>query len=350
MNADAYTLQMFREWRRLASLLQAAAVCKPSASVRRKGYVALLVMSFMYESGCARHSRPLNVVVIADVTATSNARGMHAGVWYACRKYGFTRYWNAPTHIDDYDRQIELIDRHLHAATAGLVLLPDNPTAPLTEVVDAHRAGVPVVIVHAPLAIDPGPGVYYILNEDDVSASAAVERMFEGRPNDMTVAISGMNDEDVAGLHLQRALLQQLHLVHPKASVVVVSADRSGITAAQDALSSKMANTPQIGGVFALQLDSIYAALAQQPLPSTHKLRIVGFDIDGSLQEQIANGSIDELIVENRYRMGELAVETLAALHHNERPARYTLVPPMLITKHSLTTLVNQPPFNGRDR
>ena len=301
-------------------------------------------------AGCERQPAPPNVVAITDVTANETARGLHAGLWHACKLLGYTRYWNAPTHSDDSERQIDLMERHRHEATAGLVLLPDSPTIPLTEVVKARDAGVPVVVVHDALAIDPGPGVYNVLSDPAATARIAVERMFRDRPGDMAVAITGVSFDSSAALQLERALQQVLHSTHPRARVVVIAAERSGQRAAQEAMSKAMAVTPAVGGVFALRLESIRAAVARHSDDRHDQPRLVGFDLDAELQQEVEDGALDSLVVEDRFRMGEIAVQTLAALRRNEHPDRVHIVQPMLITRESLPMLKAQPPFNGLDR
>ena len=301
-------------------------------------------------SGCKQQHAPPNVVAITDVTANEAARGLHAGLWHACKQLGYTRYWNAPTHSDDSERQIDLMERHRGEATAGLVLLPDSPTTPLTEVVKARDAGVPIVVVHDALAIDPGPGVYNVLSDPAAAARIGVERMYRDNRGDMPVAITGVNFNSSAVLLLERAVQQALHDTHPKAHVMVMAEERSGQRAAQEEMSKVMAISPKVGGVFALQLESIRAAVAQQSNGLQRKPRLVGFELEASLQQQVEEGTLDSLVVEDRFRMGEMAVLTLAALRRGELPERFQIVPPLLVTRETLAMLKPRPPFNGLDR
>ncbi len=301
-------------------------------------------------AGCKQQSTPPNVVAIADITANEAARGLHAGLWHACKQLGYTRYWNAPTHSDDSERQIDLMKRHRGEATAGLVLLPDSPTTPLTEVIKARDAGVPIVVLHDALAIDPGPGVYNVLSDAAAAARLGIERMYRDRPDDMPVAITGVSFDSSAVLLLERALQQALHDTHPKAHVMVIADERSGQRAAQEGMSKVMAITPEVGGVFALQFESIRAAVAQPPNGLQRRTRLVGFDLEAGLQQEVEEGTLDSLVVEDRFRMGEIAVQTLAALRRKEHPDRFQVVQPLLVTRESLAMLKRRPPFNGLDR
>jgi ribose transport system substrate-binding protein len=65
------------------------------------------------------------------------------------------------------------------------------------------------------------------------------------------------------------------------------------------------------------------------------KLKIVGFDSSPTLIEDVASGNIDSLVVQNPFRMGHLAVESIVNQLHGKTPEK------RVDTGATLVTLAN---------
>ena len=324
----------------------------PFRFISRMGYVVASLLAVLV-SGCAGPHPAPNVVAIVNVTATETSRGIHAGIVHACKEVGFTRYWNAPTHMDDYERQIELMDRHLSEATAGLVLLPNNPTAPLSEVIKARDIGKPIVLLHTALAVDPGAGVYLVLSDMRATARLAVEQLYAGAPSGMGIALMGLSTEDLALMRLEQSFRDEIRSTHPKAHISVVTAEGPTPQLVEEMLTSMLRRNPGIGAVFALDDNLLLAAVkVRQDLAPATTLRLVGAQTSPTLEGLVRTGEVDSLIVEDRYAMGEVAVRILAALRNGAQVPRSTYIQPLLLPRRTidLPAVAGRPPFNGRDR
>ena len=78
------------------------------------------------------------------------------------------------------------------------------------------------------------------------------------------------------------------------------------------------------------------------------KLRIVGFDSSPTVLEDLEAGSIDSLVVQNPFRMGYLAVETLVKNLRGETPEKRidtgaTLVTAANLKDRAIQDLINPP-------
>jgi ribose transport system substrate-binding protein len=78
------------------------------------------------------------------------------------------------------------------------------------------------------------------------------------------------------------------------------------------------------------------------------KLKLVGFDSSPTLIEDVAGGNIDSLVVQNPFRMGFLAVETLVNKMRGKTPEKRidtgaTLVTGANLKESAIQELLNPP-------
>ncbi len=109
----------------------------------------------------------------------------HFGATTAAEQRKVHLYWNAPTSETDTAGQVSLIDRVALGKYQGLVLAPNHALAIRAPLRRALEAGLPVVIVSAPLDLPPSSKLGYIVNDDDEKmgelAAAEVARLIHGK-------------------------------------------------------------------------------------------------------------------------------------------------------------------------
>jgi ribose transport system substrate-binding protein len=282
------------------------------------------------------HSSALRIAFVPRTTGSTLWESEHAGAADAAKIYESAIYWNAPTHEDDVEDQIALVERIGQGRFAGLVLAPDHSLALLTPVERVVAAGTPVIIVSSQLALRPGPNLSYIVNDDEEAGRMAARRLGSILQGTGHVAVLGL-DPDVTGIQARlRTFENYLHEHYPKIDVVSRGPGAFNAAEAQQATLAALFSGNQVNAMVSLTAVSTRAAyftLRSNNRCSTVKL--IGFEQDSDLTDSVKKGQTDSIIAEDTYRMGFLAVKELTALHAGQKiPARIVL-PPLLVTKEN---------------
>jgi ribose transport system substrate-binding protein len=278
---------------------------------------------------------------------------MHAGVYRAVSEGHSSRYWNAPTHDHDYDRQIELVQQQLERGVRGIVLAPVHASALVPIVAKASRSGVPIVIVANSLATQMTPPIASITSDEAEAGALGAETIAKLLGERGTVAIVGLDPYNSATLARSEAFKARLERAHPGLRIVMR-------TFAHDSsprllfLGADFRRIAEVDAIFALNATATREVLAQlQQASGAKRPVLVGCDQDSGLYDDLRADRLDALIAEDTYRMGYLATgEILDALRSHRAPESKVLAP-MLITRANLDSPGARrilKPYEGFDR
>jgi ribose transport system substrate-binding protein len=313
-------------------------------STRRKalhGRIALaasVLVAIGAGLGWARYTAAAasRIAFIPRTTGSTLWEAEHAGAASAASRWNFEVYWNAPTHEDDVEDQIALVDRIRRGGFGGLVLAPDHSLALLTPVQKVIAAGIPVIIVSSPLALPPGKNLSYIINDDEEAGQIAARRIgciLGGRG---TVAILGL-DPDVTGILIRlQAFEKYLNAHYPAVRVMSRGPGAFNAAEAQQATLSALSSAGHLSAIVSLTAVSTRAAFFT--LKGTNQLKtikLVGFEQDGDMTERVRQGLIDSIVSEDTYTMGFDAVQELAARRAGKPVPARTVLKPLLVTKEN---------------
>src|SRR5579875_2508879 len=144
-------------------------------------------------------ARPPLIAVVPRTTGSTLWETERAGIDAAARQWRCRIYWNAPTHEDDVEGQINLLEKIRLGPYDGLVLAPDHALALLTTIRRTLAAGKPVVIISSRLALPAGGKLSYIITDQEEMGRLAAARIGHALNGLGTVAIIGI-DPGIAGL------------------------------------------------------------------------------------------------------------------------------------------------------
>src|SRR5215469_9158134 len=180
--------------------------------------VAFIVLCLI-TCGCLS-DQPRTIAVIPETTATEFWEAAHGGAEAAGREAGFRIYWNGPTREDDIERQIALVDRAIDSECAGLVVAPTNYRALVGSIRQALSKHIPTVVIRSPLAMPPGQGLSYILNDDQTTGRLAATRVGKVLVGKGQVALLGLASSAPRSILRARAIEAELAKSFPEVSIV----------------------------------------------------------------------------------------------------------------------------------
>jgi ribose transport system substrate-binding protein len=263
----------------------------------------------------------------------------HFGATTAAEKLKCRLYWNAPTSENDVAGQVSLVDRVGRGKYQGLVLAPNHPFAILAGLRRALAAGLPIVIVSAPLEIPSGSKLGYIVNDDEQMGELAaneVARLIHGKGS---VALVGLARYTPGVTLRARGAERFLSDRFPDIHIVGRLAGANNVDRAEELTTGLMNSHPGLKAFLSLTATSTrgtHAALkSRSPQES---IQLVGCEQDSDLMTYLGNGEIAAIVAEDSYRMGYEAVGLISASWAGRPIPSRSVVPPMLITKQNFNS------------
>jgi ribose transport system substrate-binding protein len=300
--------------------------------------VLLAPLAFFVCRGCSP-SAASTIAVVPRTTGSTFWEAEHAGADAAALRFTYSIYWNAPTHEDDVEGQISLLEKVRHGAYRGLVLAPDHAIALLSPIRRILAGGTPIVIVSSPLALPPEGKLSYIVTDEELMGKMAAQRLGAILHVSGTVALLGL-DPGVAGMRSRvRAFERELQRSFPRISIVARGAGAFNAAEAQQAMFGALASHPHLSSVFSLTAVSTRAAyFTLRSRNGLKHIEIIGCEQDSFTIGRVEAGEIDSILAEDSYAMGYQAVKQIADRSSGRPVAGITVLPPLMITRENASS------------
>lgn len=263
---------------------------------------------------------------------------VHAGAEAAADRTGASIYWVAPTHEDDVEAQIALVDRVVKGNYQGLVLAPAQALSLTMPVRRALAHGIHTVIIGSPLPIPAGGNLSYILNDDEEGGRLAAQRVAGLLNGHGTVALLGINP-DVTGIMIRaRSFEQFLAQTQPGIHIVAKRAGSFDVPHEQQVAEDTLRANSNLDVIVALTGTTVDGTLyALDTMPANPSLRIIGFD-PASFPPFKQRKNLDSLILENTRAMGQQAIELIHARLQGQAVRATVLLHPTVVTRENINT------------
>ena len=221
--------------------------------------------------------------------------------------------WKGPLREDDRDQQIQVVENFTSRRVSGLVLAPLDSQALVSPVASAAQAGVPVVIMDSGLKSDKY--VSFVATDNYKGGQLAGEhlgKLLGGNGNVILLRYavgSASTEEREAGF------TNVLRSKFP--GIKIISEDQhagptreTGYQASQNLL-NRFGN--EVNGIFCpCEPPTIAMAKALRDIgKGGGKVKMVGFDAGSQSVQDLKNGDVQGLVVQNPVLMGYLSVVTM---------------------------------------
>jgi ribose transport system substrate-binding protein len=261
----------------------------------------------------------VRIAVIPKGTTHVFWKSIHAGAVKAAQELGVEVIWKGPLKEDDRESQIRVMEDFTTRGVSGIVLAPLDDTALRRPVIDAVRAGIPIVI------IDSG------LKSEDYTSFVATDNYIGGRKGGEHLAkiLGGKGkvimlryqEGSASTMNREQGFLDVLKEKYPQ--IEGVSANQYGgattesaYTASENLLAPlrKAGGELIIDGIFCPNESTAFAMLrALQDSGLAGKVKYVGFDSSERLVQGLEKGEIHGLVLQDPINMGYMGVKTMVA-------------------------------------
>jgi ribose transport system substrate-binding protein len=276
--------------------------------------------------------------VIPKGTTHEFWKAVHAGAVKAGKEEDVEIAWNGPLKEDDLKEQIDIVQTFTARGVAGIVLAPLSDKGLASPVKAAKGAGIPTVIFDSDL--QGGEQVSFVATDNFAAGKMAGEAMAK---------LLGDAGGDVAVLRYQEGSAStsnrengflEAAKAHP--SMKIVSESQYGgatVESAHKTAENLLASTKNLKGVFCPNESTTFGMLlALQQAGLAGKVKFVGFDASEKLVQAIRDDKIDALVLQDPFKIGYLAVKTMARHLRGEKVEVRIDTGATLATKASLDT------------
>jgi len=260
----------------------------------------------------------------------------HIAAANVARAKGLDVYWNGPTRMHDFQRQILLLDHAIEKGAQAILLAPAQPLALVSPVQRAVSRGLPVVVLGSPLPLPASGMLSYVLNDEEEGGRIAARHLGERMRGKGEVVVLGLHP-GVPSLFVRlRSFEDVLAAEFPRIKIVSVQMGSNDEAQAEQTAREVLRSKPHVNAILALSYLATVGAFHALRDEQNRTVLLVGCDQRYDLLYYVSLGIIDALIAENTYEMGERGMEIAIAGKRPDGAALVIKIKPLLITRENM--------------
>jgi ribose transport system substrate-binding protein len=282
--------------------------------------IPLLLLALLSACSTPREAAPqakvFKIAVIPQGATHEFWKSIHAGAVKAGQDLKATGIevsliWKAPLREDDREQQVQVVEGFLAQGLSGIVLAPFDRRALVRPVEEAKRAGIPTVVLDS--GLDSDQVVSFLASDNHHGGELAAEHMGKLLGGKGKVLLLRYQ-EGVASTEAREQGFVDGIKAFP--GIELISSDQHA-GATRDTAKTAAENLlnrfgSQIQGIFTPNESSTAGTLlALEDLKRAGKIKFVGFDTSDAFVAAMKAGTLDGIVVQDPFRMGELGVKTM---------------------------------------
>ncbi len=300
-------------------------------NITRPAIVALLTLTLF---GC-RGERKKIIAVVPKATSHLFWVSIHAGAAAAGNDLGVEVVWNGPATETDYSRQIQIVDSMIARRVDGLALAAQDRTALDASLDRAARQGIPVTVFDS--GVDSTNYLTFVATNNYEAGQMAARKLAELLNRKGSIAMVQHVPGSNSTMERERGFDETIAKEFPQIRVAQKQYGMSDRSKAMAAAENILTAHPDLDGIFAsTEPSSVGTALALKSRRLNGKIKFVAFDATESMIDDLKEGTIDALVVQDPFRIGYEAVQTLVDKLHGKTPPKRIDLSAHVIVKSDL--------------
>ncbi len=282
-------------------------------SVRlRFAHVCTLAVLLASLSACHNGHPKRTIAVISKSTGTDIWRQFRSGVQSETDPQHEAVQWAAPESEADYTQQADMMDDAVRRHVDGILLSPTHQMVLASAVRRAREAGIPVVIVDAPIALPSDQYVAYVGSSDVEIGSLAADRAAQALRGHGKVGMIGVSPTLEGSSLRERSFRERLRQQSPGIDIVAMAYGVSDWGRSTEAARDMLQQHGDIDLIFASDPFGTMGAATELRNHRKPPL-LIGVDNEESRIAAVDRGEIDSLVVEDMTGIGKAAIQMLHA-------------------------------------
>lgn len=251
--------------------------------------------------------------------------------------------WKGAASETDYAGQVSIVEDMITQHVDGIVLAPSHGDTMVPKVEAAQKAGILVTIFDSGIASENY--LSYVSTDNRAGGALAAKRMGEKLGGKGKVAILGVKKGSVSTDEREEGFRDTLKKDFPGITLIEpifygeANAAKS-LAVAEDILTANS----DLTGIFASNESSTVGAVqAIRQRNLMGKVTLVGFDYTAKLGQDVKEGAIDSLVLQNPFKMGYEGVKTIVDKLAGKTPEKRIDTGVELFTKENMDSPQMQP-------
>jgi ribose transport system substrate-binding protein len=281
------------------------------------------------------------IAVVPKGTTHEFWKSVHAGAVKAQHEENVEIVWKGPLKEDDLKAQIDVVQSFTAQKVNGIVVAPLSDKGLLGSVKAAVDAKIPVVVFDSDLQGDAHTS--FVATDNFAAGKMAGEHMAKLLGEKGNVVLLRYQEGSASTTNRENGFLDAIR-AHP--GIKLVSDNRYGgattetaFQASESLLSAQKASSGEVQGVFAPNESTTFGMLlALKKANVNRKVKLVGFDASEKLVQGLKDGDVNALVVQDPFRIGYLAVKTMAQHLRGEKVEKRIDTGAKLVTKDNMET------------
>lgn len=290
----------------------------------RARFAVSLIAVFASLTGCQQNRRK-RIAVIPKGTAHLFWLSVQAGAEAAGKEFDVEVLWNGPAQETEYDRQMQILDSMVARHVDGIAIAAADRTALVKPIDRAVESGIPVVVFDS--GVDTKTFTSFIATNNYEAGQMAARTLGQLIGGQGKIALLAHVPGSLSTLDRERGFEDVLKAEFPRVNIGARQFGMSERSKARAATENMLTAHPDLVGLFAsAEPSSVGASLALKALGRAGKIQCVAFDSSDTLIDDLRNGVIDALVVQDPFKMGFESVRALTEkLGGRTPPARLDL-------------------------
>jgi ribose transport system substrate-binding protein len=268
----------------------------------------LLTLSLIAMIGCQKQGLPV-VGVIPKGASHQFWLTVQAGAIQAGREYGLEIEWNAPALEIDRARQIDIVQSMVTRKLAGIAIAPVDRKALVSVIDRASAAQIPVVVYDSD--VDTNNRILYVATDNREAGRMAARRLGEVLQGKGKVLIVGFMPGSASTMEREEGFIEEMKKSFPGVQVLDMQFGMASRAKAMSVTENTLSAHGDLAGVFADNESSLAGAVQALKSRNNRVAKLVGIDASEQLIQDLREGWIESLVVQDPFRMGYESVKAI---------------------------------------
>ena len=299
-------------------------------------FATLLLLAL---SSCSRHNRVPVIAVIQSTGGTVFWSHFTDNVHDRAQLYGYTLRWSDPQSAAGYEVQAKLLSDAVQQHVSGIILAPSHQLVLAEGVRRAYAAGIPVVIVDSPIAVQPSEYVTSIGCSDEAIGFMAAQQFTATIGKDARILIVGASPTLQTTAHREESLRRALVRFDPGARIVASLYSLSDWARARRTTLDALSEHPEINAIFSSDDFSAHGVLnALRDVQLSRRLVSVTTYNGTESTDAVRSGLLQATIACDSSTIGRLAVDAMHDVFDGRHVEKLIQTEAISITRDNIDT------------
>jgi len=291
-------------------------------------FLAILIMG----ESCNRQ-HVTTIAVIPKASADIFWQSVHAGAVKAAREHNIKIVWDGPPNETDIATGMQIVETMINRHVDAIALAPSDRSAFKIVIDRAAAAGIPVIIYDS--AIDTNNYFSFVATDNALGGKMGADRLGEILHGKGKIVLVKTTPGGASTTAREDGFRAEIEKRFPQIKILDERFGMASIAQSITVTENMLTAHPDLDGIFCSNESGTEGAA--QALKARHsKLKLVGFDSSPMLLTELQAGWIDSLVIQNPFRMGEMAVLQAIKAIHKQPADKDIFLPPHVVNLANL--------------